>query len=215
MGIKFMGENTLDAAPNPGDIGERELYLQTDSKEIWSSSDGVDTILLTRLGGIELGAIVLWDGSLAAIPADFTLCDGTPYTGTPDPALLNPAVPDLRNRFILGTSADADVGDTGGTSTQNMPTHTHTLNHNHSSTNTNYNGTHSHNLRYALEFCGSYYTGDFCCGGSTTSSAVTDSGKHSHSSTSAGTSTANTGSAGTAGDNQPPYYTLAYIKRMA
>lgn len=54
------------------------------------------------------GAIVMWSGTLASIPAGWVLCDGTPPT------------PDLRNRFVKGTAAGVDPGATGGAAT-----HTH------------------------------------------------------------------------------------------
>ena len=63
--------------------------------------------------------ILAWSGSVADIPIGWQLCDGT--NGTPD----------LRGRFILGTSAAHPLGQRGGeeqhTLTINeMPTHTHT-----------------------------------------------------------------------------------------
>ena len=59
-------------------------------------------------GGIPAGVIAMWSGTLATIPAGWTLCDGT--AGTPD----------LRDRFVYGSSAGVDPGGTGG-----APTHTH------------------------------------------------------------------------------------------
>ena len=45
-------------------------------------------------GDIPRGAIVMWSGTVADIPAGWVLCDGT--SGTPD----------LRERFIVGAGGD-------------------------------------------------------------------------------------------------------------
>lgn len=57
---------------------------------------------------LPYGAILLWHGSIATIPAGYALCDGT--LGTPD----------LRDRFIIGASPAYPVGNTGGSTA-----HTH------------------------------------------------------------------------------------------
>lgn len=73
---------------------------------------------------IPSGIITMWSGSIAAIPAEWLLCDGT--SGTPD----------LRDRFIIGASAD-DAGvaktnitgaltQTGGSKDATLVSHTHT-----------------------------------------------------------------------------------------
>lgn len=60
------------------------------------------------------GLIVMWSGSLSVIPSGWNLCDGT--NGTPD----------LRDRFIAGTSASVDPGLTGGASTHTHAAHPYT-----------------------------------------------------------------------------------------
>jgi len=83
--------------------------------------EGVD-----QAGGFEfpLGAITIWGGAIADMPAGFHLCDGTGGT------------PDLTDRFVIHADADAagtlNVGDSGGAKTHilseaEMPTHSHTL----------------------------------------------------------------------------------------
>lgn len=59
---------------------------------------------------LPTGTISLWFGSVASIPAGFTLCDGT--NGTPD----------LRDRFIIGAAGTHAPGATGGATS-----HTHTF----------------------------------------------------------------------------------------
>lgn len=65
------------------------------------------------------GAIVMWSGTVANIPNDWALCDGT--NGTPD----------LRGLFIVGAGGAYTPGDTGGVdsvtlATSQIPSHTHT-----------------------------------------------------------------------------------------
>jgi len=69
-------------------------------------------------GAIPSGVILLWSGSIASIPATWTLCDGT--LGTPD----------LRSRFVVGAGPSYAVGATGGEATHTLslaeiPSHTH------------------------------------------------------------------------------------------
>ena len=72
---------------------------------------------VVRIGeepAVPLGVIVMWSGSVADIPAGWTLCDGTVANGL--------TTPDLRGRFILGLDEDdaggdgdeSSIGDTGG-----------------------------------------------------------------------------------------------------
>jgi hypothetical protein len=71
--------------------------------EITSTVSGVTYFMVPR------GAIIMWSGAVATIPAGWVLCDGS--NGTPD----------LRDRFVRGASA-ANVGTTGGATN-----HTHTF----------------------------------------------------------------------------------------
>ena len=70
---------------------------------------------------VPIGTIIMWADSV--IPMNWQVCDGT--NGTPD----------LRNRFVRGASKDADLLDTGGSTT-----------HVHTTTNaTGSAGAHNHN----------------------------------------------------------------------
>lgn len=51
---------------------------------------------------VPTGGIIMWSGSIGAIPAGYVICDGT--NGTPD----------LRDRFIVGAGNSYSVGNTGG-----------------------------------------------------------------------------------------------------
>lgn len=76
-------------------------------------------------GGASLpsGAVIMWSGSIATIPAGFHLCDGT--VGTPD----------LRNRFVVGArvdqggvaKSDVDVFVGGLAQTGGLAEHAHFL----------------------------------------------------------------------------------------
>ncbi|MCS7227923.1 MAG: phage tail protein, partial [Endomicrobia bacterium] len=59
---------------------------------------------------VPRGAIIMWSGSAASIPAGWALCDGT--NGTPD----------LRDKFIIAAGGTYSPGATGGTTS-----HTHSV----------------------------------------------------------------------------------------
>ena len=62
-------------------------------------------------GGIPSGCILMWCGLLANIPTGWLLCNG--QNGTPD----------LRGKFIKGTAAGIEPGDTGGAATHSHADH--------------------------------------------------------------------------------------------
>ena len=55
--------------------------------------------------GVPIGGIIMWSGSVATIPAGYTLCDGTN------------GAPDLRDKFIIGAGNSYAVDDTVGVTT--------------------------------------------------------------------------------------------------
>ena len=76
----------------------------------------------TTLETFPVGGIIMWSGTVAAIPTGWALCDGT--NGTPN----------LTGKFVVHADADSggtyDVGDTGGAdsvtlTTSQIPSHTH------------------------------------------------------------------------------------------
>ena len=196
-------------------------------------------------GGIPVGAIVLWSGSVASIPAGWALCDG------------NNGTPDLTGTFVRHADADTGgsfaPGDQGGSSTDSITTssdgaHTHTAlaggDHDHGGSTASHALTedqlpvHSHTLT-----SGSRYgrNRDTETGGtfvpvmdgwnenrtlSSASSTIVNSGPnllgnaHSHNISSSGTHTHTTDSQGdhthtATVDTVPPFYALAYIMRLA
>jgi hypothetical protein len=80
--------------------------------------------------------IMLWAGTVASIPTGWKLCNGSGVTST------GLAVPDLRNRFVIGAGSTYAPGAVGGATTHShtitvggtaltiaqIPAHTHTFN---------------------------------------------------------------------------------------
>ena len=200
---------------------------------------------IANQGTIPIGGIIMWSGSIATIPDDWSLCDGT--SGTPN----------LVDRFIVGAGDTYAVNDTGGAdsvslSTAQIPSHNHSF-----SATTNTTGSHSHSA--STDAAGSHtHTGGTNSAGAHTHDAagpeaqaatgtgvfgagtgnartvgsngahahslsINAAGSHSHSVsvTSAGdhshtvSGTTGTSGSGNAHENRPPYYALAYIMRVA
>ena len=173
---------------------------------------------IAATGGIPSGGIIMWSGAVSAIPSGWVLCNGSNST------------PDLRNRFVVGAGSSYAVNATGGSdsvslSTANIPAHSHSF-----SGSTNNTGAHTHyTVRNALTDSLSQYgitvstsktiagTGGagheryFLNGHSSTANVAPTSSAGNHSHSFSGT-TGNTGS-GSAHENRPPYYALAYIMK--
>ena len=139
------------------------------------------------------GGIILWSGSIAAIPSGWALCNGS--NGTPD----------LRNRFIVGAGSTYAVDATGGSADAIVVSHTHTA----TSTSTVTDPGHSHG----------YTSFGYDGGGGPGLSRTPDSVNNQSSTSTTGitvattTTNASTGSSGT-NANLPPYYALAYIMKL-
>ena len=147
-------------------------------------------------GSFVTGMILMWSGSIDAVPTGWALCNG--QNGTPN----------LMDRFIVGAGSTYSVGTTGGSATvtlttAQMPSHTHT-----GSTNTT--GAHTHSIEPSWVY--HYGSGAYSYPGDSeyhTSPASTKSaGDHSH------TLTINAAGSGNAHENRPPYYALAYIMKL-
>ena len=153
---------------------------------------------------LPIGMIVMWSGAISAIPSGWALCDGT--SGTPN----------LTGRFVVHADADTGgtyaPGDTGGldsvTLTESqMPAHTHTFSgttdtdgaHTHTYTGSNFNNANYNNFPLGPVNVGS------------TTRTTNSAGDHTH--TFSGTTDSTGG--GTAHENRPPYYALAYIMKVA
>lgn len=184
---------------------------------------------------VPSGGIIMWSGTVAAIPTGWYLCDG------------NNGTPDLVDRFIVGSSTDSgathDIGDTGGTNSLtlvsgNIPSHTHSFSattasggshtHTYSGTTSNKSLTGTLTAGKPQGYSGivSLSSGSVAGGGDgSQSSANTYSINASHDHTYSGTTASNgshthtvsgtTGStgSGSAFDNRPAYYALAFIMK--
>lgn len=161
-------------------------------------ADGVTGTLPVANGGtgqttalIPTGVIVMWSGTVATIPTGWRLCDGT--SGTPD----------LRNRFIVGATADsggiAVTTITGANTQTGGSKDAIVVSHNHTITDPG----HAHTVR-----------GGGGSGGSTNALGYFQTFLSNASTTNVGTgiSVNTNGSSGT-NANLVPYYALAYIMK--
>ena len=179
----------------------KPLIVNPDASQIQElpagdSVDGIATLTATTFvgnGTIPVNGIIMWSGTISAIPSGWALCDG------------NNGTPDLRNRFVIGANAD-DSGvaksnvETGTYSGSNIPkqfggfknailiSHTHTQ----SGGTTNDDG-------------GAHVPGSPAAGGTMTNISTTGINVNN------AASTTQTG----CDANLPPYFALAYIMRVS
>jgi microcystin-dependent protein len=149
----------------------------------------VDTAIATTPPGIPTGGIILWSGSVGAIPSGWALCNGT--NGTPD----------LRSRFVVGAGSAYNVNATGGSANSVVVSHTHSVTDpGHSHTNTAFTSVYATGsptfMLYSLNtFVAS--TRAYPTSANTTGITVNSSGQSGIDA------------------NLPPYYALAYIMKTA
>lgn len=218
-GAIAMGGQPVSGLPAPAaaDHATRKSYVD----------QAVDGVIA---GAIPAGVIVMWSGSVASIPGGWLLCDGSGGT------------PDLRDRFIVGAGGDLAPGATGGAasvalSAAQLPSHSHgsgslsagyggSHTHGAGSLATDSPGSHMHTYQRLVRgnmaagaTDGPYGVNEFVSSPLNTSSngahthsisgSTASGGGHSHSISG---STSATGS-GSAHENRPPYYALAYIMK--
>jgi hypothetical protein len=172
----------------------------------------VDTDVTNFL--VPSGAILMWSGTIATIPSGWRLCDGTNST------------PDLRNRFVIGASADsggqANTTVTGATTKTGGSKDSIVVSHTHTGTTAN-NGAHIHTITDPghRHFWGGIIQQGYSPGNQIIAQQGTDArteyantditinsgGAHTHTFT-----TNSEGSSGT-NTNLPPYFALAYIMK--
>ena len=143
-------------------------------------------------GETPIGGIIMYSGTLAAIPTNWSICDGT--AGTPN----------LVDRFVYGTATEGQIGDTGGTADAVNILHGHTF-------TGNALPGHSH-----TQDGGAYSDGASAAGGDVVNNQWTNN-NGTTSSESAGTPTGSISPEGVSGTglNIPPYVKLAYIMRIS
>jgi hypothetical protein len=147
----------------------------------------VDTAVATiPPPGIPTGGIILWSGSVGAIPTGWALCNGT--NGTPD----------LRSRFVVGAGSAYNVNATGGSANAVVVSHTHSVT----------DPGHFHTMAGVN---GAFQSGPLAAMSHNTNPADT---RNATSTVATGIAVNSTGQSGIDA-NLPPYYALAYIMKTA
>lgn len=183
-------------------------------------------LLKTWLTNISpIGSVIMWGGSVASIPLNWSLCDGTIQNGI--------QTVDLRDRFVVGAGFGYAPGNIGGATAHNhgglvgytaitpdqMPSHTHGVNdpgHAHGV----FDPGHAHTQRIR-NIQSNYGGGPSVSAGTGVENTTTDA-----SGTGVGVYASGTGiylsyTGGSAGhthsvatsDHRPPFYALAFIMR--
>jgi len=164
----------------------------------WADLSRINPIVELQKAATPVGAIVMWAGSIGAIPEGWALCNGA--NGTPN----------LSGKFIVGyDSADGDydaVGDQGGAKTVAL-TEAQMPQHNHTGTVTI--PAHKHNLPNVVPSAGGGGSNQLSNSNNIGHTLVTET---SMSAAGSGSVTTNNKGSNQAHENRPPYYTLAYIQ---
>ena len=149
----------------------------------------------TAINGVPRGIITMWSGAVNTVPSGWALCDGT--NGTPN----------LKDKFVLGAGSVYSVGGTGGEAahtliTAEMPSHTHVQDaHGHS---VNQTITSAYTTQGPVDWGARYGSPEI---------GINRFGNVGVSINSATATNQSTGG-GTAHNNMPPYYTLAFIMKL-
>lgn len=200
--------------------------------DVGDAADEVPTN--SMVSGVPTGAIVIWSGNLASVPAGWVACDGGTYSKLDGSGTIT--VPDLRDRFVVGATLTYAQGSTGGAVSPTTgasgalslscaaagdhnhsgATDGHTLTlaqipaHDHDAT---VGGNYNINNVVSANFSGSENT----AGDNTTAiKPVGGGGSHSHGIQASGTHTHSV----TGGDHThtvsalPPYFALIFICRL-
>lgn len=137
---------------------------------------------------VPAGGIIMWSGSVAAIPSGWFLCNGA--NGTPD----------LRDRFVLGAGGAYAVNAVGGTTDAIVVSHTHTA-------STGAAGAHTHTLNYAAWSEVNEGFGLTVNNYAGRNSGMSTAPDHTH------TVTVNSAGSSGANANMPPYFALCFIMK--
>lgn len=180
-------------------------FLQGANSNLQSQIDSLSSTI--SLGSLLVGGIVMYNGTFAGIPANYNLCDGS--NGTPN----------LTDVFIYGTNTEAQVGDTGGFKDATLVSHNHTANHAHTGS-TGQAGAENNTFDRVNDASTGGEEGipvDINILNTVKESGLIDADtNHAHSVTidNANVTTSTSGTSAT-DKNLPPYYKLAYVRRMS
>lgn len=222
------------------DTDIEDSLTSTDATKVLSAAQG--KVLSDTVSGIEsvpLGTIVMFAGTIATLNPKWKICDGT--NGTPN--LIDKFIMGTATQTSIGLTGGT-LESTMPAHTHEL-THSHTAytdttgGHFHSAAHShtawgNSTGSHQHTVPMELQGLalasggigvnlyaevGTKYTGwsgehshDIYV--NTASFNTSTNGDHSHV-VSINSNTTTTTTASVAGDNRPPYYTLAYIMKVA
>lgn len=159
-------------------------------------SEGGVTYNATLNQIIPTGVVMMWYGSVATIPAGWSLCNGT--NGTPD----------LRNQFVIGASIDvtgqAQTGVTGANTKTGGSKDSIVVSHSHTITDPG----HTHDVAPVIA--------NGTWNGANDDLGPGRGGSNRAISTTSKTTGISINSFGVTGTNQnlPPYYALAYIMKL-
>ena len=216
----LIGSDEIMAKSNATTAGTLKFQEESGVVEIRSTATDAGTSnVLKAYGGIEAnnvnatgkiqeggndllpqGSIIMWSG--AVVPNGWTLCDGVNHGSL--------IVPDLRDKFIVGSGNGYDNGDTGGEDVNN---HNHTINFNPFLTSAT-EGNHGHSGTTGGPsgtmtrcWCIDGHVGD---GSHTHGFSVSGQGDHQHTiSVPVATTLAPSDN-----ENRPPYFALAFIMKL-
>ena len=149
---------------------------------------------IRQIAAAPQGLILIWSGSIASIPAGWSLCDGSNVAGYG-------IVPDLRDRFIVGSGSTYALKATGGSKDSIVVAHTHT----------GTAGAHTHSANVSI--IGSTATYTRCPRNPCFTSPSVGSTIGSSDAATAPLTVNAQGSSGTSA-NLPPYLALAYIIKV-
>jgi microcystin-dependent protein len=211
--VRASGGMAVNTAPESGVAFKVGGMIKADS--VNATTFSVGTLTATTLNGFgttPLGGIIMWSGSVDAVPAGWALCDGRTSNGR--------TTPDLRGRFVIGATSGRVVGSVGGSetvtlTTSQLPSHNHLV-----SGSTADAGTHNHDYDdvYASEAGGplgnqgwlGHKGNDRDNGPHATRRGTWWAPNHSHSFSVNSQSTGG----GQAISILPPFYALAFIMRV-
>jgi hypothetical protein len=155
-------------------------------------------------GFIPSGGIIMWSGTVAAIPSGWFLCNGS--NGTPD----------LRDRFIIGARQDdagaAKTNVTGALTVSGGTKDAINVSHTHTATVTDTGHTHTTELNYTTTGGAGSSRQWYGRTGSLDVSGSSDAKASSAATTGVTVLNSTEGSSGT-NANLPPYYALAFIMK--